>query len=68
MKPFINDNFLLHNSQALELYHVYAKDQPIIDYHCHLEPELIAKDHQFENLWEIWLKGDHSKYSAFYKN
>ncbi|MEA1875288.1 MAG: glucuronate isomerase [Bacteroidota bacterium] len=68
MKSFIHENFLLQSSQAVELYHRYAKDQPIIDYHCHLQPELIAEDHQFENLWEIWLKGDHYKWRAMRTN
>lgn len=68
MKPFIHEDFLLQSPQAIELYHSYAKDQPIIDYHCHLQPELIAQDHQFENLWEIWLKGDHYKWRAMRTN
>jgi len=68
MKPFIHEDFLLQSSQAIDLYNQYAKDQPIIDYHCHLQPELIAEDHQFENLWEIWLKGDHYKWRAMRTN
>lgn len=68
MKSFIHEDFLLQSSQAIELYHLYAKDQPIIDYHCHLQAELIAEDHQFENLWEIWLKGDHYKWRAMRAN
>lgn len=61
---FITENFLLQNEIAVELYHRFAKDKPIIDYHCHLSPELIAKDHQFKNLTEIWLAGDHYKWRA----
>jgi glucuronate isomerase len=59
---FIHDDFLLTNKFAKELYHDYAKDLPIIDYHCHLPPEDIANDRNFENLTQIWLNGDHYKW------
>ena len=49
MENFINDNFLLQTDAAKELYHNHAKQQPIIDYHCHLIPEQIANDHKFDN-------------------
>jgi len=61
---FISDNFLLHNRYAEALYHTYAADQPIIDYHCHLSPEKISEDHIFENLAQAWLYGDHYKWRA----
>jgi glucuronate isomerase len=61
---FITDNFLLRNDRAVELYHRYARDLPIIDYHCHLPPQQIAEDHRFANLTEIWLYGDHYKWRA----
>ncbi|MEC7769852.1 MAG: glucuronate isomerase [Bacteroidota bacterium] len=61
---FITDNFLLHNKYAEELYHEYAAKQPIIDYHCHLSPAQIAKDHIFENLTQAWIQGDHYKWRA----
>lgn len=64
MSDFISDNFLLNTKLAQELYHDYAKDMPIIDYHCHLSPDKIANDKQFKNLTEIWLKGDHYKWRA----
>ena len=64
MKTYINENFLLFNKTAQRLYHDYAAEMPIIDYHCHLPPGDIAADIQFENLWEIWLKGDHYKWRA----
>ncbi len=64
MKTFISEDFLLQTDFAKTLYHSYAKDQPIIDYHCHLHPEAIANDHQFSSLTEIWLKGDHYKWRA----
>ncbi|MDD7885457.1 glucuronate isomerase [Flavivirga sp. 57AJ16] len=61
---FIKDNFLLETPQAEELYHGYAKDMPIIDYHNHLSPEHVANNHQFKNLAEAWLAGDHYKWRA----
>ncbi|NND31820.1 MAG: glucuronate isomerase [Saprospiraceae bacterium] len=64
MKPFLNEHFLLQTTTAERLYHDYAKDLPIIDYHCHLPPDQIANDHQFENLTKIWLDGDHYKWRA----
>ncbi len=68
MKSFILDDFLLQSDSAKELYHNHAKSQPIIDYHCHLNPESIAKDHQFDNLGQIWLEGDHYKWRAMRTN
>lgn len=64
IKPFLGDNFLLENTTAEILYHEYAKQQPIIDYHNHLSPKEIAEDKQFKNLTEIWLNGDHYKWRA----
>ncbi len=61
---FITENFLLQNDRAAELYHRYARDLPIIDYHCHLPPGQIAEDRRFENLTQIWLSGDHYKWRA----
>jgi len=61
---FITENFLLQNEQAVALYHDYARDMPIIDYHCHLPPQQIAADHRFANLTQIWLYGDHYKWRA----
>ena len=55
MKKFLDKNFLLNNNTAQKLYHNYAKDMPIIDYHCHLSPQAIAPDHQFRNMREVWL-------------
>ena len=59
---FITDDFLLQTEAARSLYHQYARDLPIIDYHCHLPPEQVAEDHRFENLTQIWLEGDHYKW------
>lgn len=64
MKPFLNEHFLLETETAQQLYHEFARDLPIIDYHCHLPPDQIARDHQFENLTKIWLDGDHYKWRA----
>ncbi len=61
---FIHENFLLQNDRAVELYHRFARDLPIIDYHCHLPPAHVAEDRRFENLTQIWLAGDHYKWRA----
>lgn len=54
MKSFMNENFLLSNQTAELLYHNYAKNMPIIDYHCHLNPREIAKNRRFENITRVW--------------
>ncbi len=61
---FLTDDFLLHSDVARELYHDYAKPQPIYDYHSHLPAAQIAENHRFENLTEVWLAGDHYKWRA----
>lgn len=68
MKQFLDENFLLKTKSAQRLYHDYAKDMPIIDYHCHLPPQQIADDMQFENLTQAWLYGDHYKWRAMRAN
>jgi glucuronate isomerase len=68
MKKFLDENFLLSNKTAQHLYHAYAKDMPIIDYHCHLSPQQIADDYQFQSLSEVWLYGDHYKWRAMRTN
>ena len=68
MKNFLDENFLLHSEAAIRLYHEYAKEMPVIDYHCHLSPQQIAADHQFENLTQAWLYGDHYKWRAMRTN
>lgn len=68
MKQFMDENFLLHNTPAQQLYHEYAKDMPIIDYHNHLPPDQIANDINFENLTQAWLYGDHYKWRAMRTN
>jgi len=66
--PFIHDDFLLTNAAARRLYHRYAEQQPIVDYHCHLPPKDVAENRQFRNLTEIWLEGDHYKWRAMRTN
>lgn len=64
MKHFMTEDFLLSTPTAQKLYHDYAKEQPIFDYHCHLNPKEIAENRQFNDLAEIWLEGDHYKWRA----
>ncbi|WP_396600580.1 glucuronate isomerase [Algibacter sp. R77976] len=65
---FINDNFVLQSEIAETLYHNYAKDLPIIDYHNHLSPKLIAEDKPIKNITDAWLDGDHYKWRAMRAN
>ncbi|MCW3060739.1 MAG: D-glucuronate isomerase [Capsulimonas sp.] len=65
---FINDDFLLQTKTARRLYRQYAAPQPILDYHNHLPPEDIASNRRFNNLFEIWLEGDHYKWRAMRAN
>jgi len=62
MKEFLNKDFLLTTDAAQRLYHEAAAKEPLFDYHCHLDPEEIARDRRFSNLAEIWLGGDHYKW------
>jgi glucuronate isomerase len=64
MDPFPGPDFLLHTATARRLYRDVAAPMPIIDYHNHLSPQLIAEDHQFANLTQAWLAGDHYKWRA----
>lgn len=68
MKPFMDEDFLLHNDVAKELYHRHAAPMPIFDYHCHINPKEIAEDKQYKNIAEIWLSGDHYKWRAMRSN
>jgi glucuronate isomerase len=63
-KLFMGEDFLLQTKTAELLYNEYAKQMPIIDYHCHLSPQQIAEDIKFENLTQAWLYGDHYKWRA----
>ena len=68
MKKFLDQDFLLDTETGKHLYHEYASPLPIIDYHCHLPVQQIAENHRFENLTEIWLRGDHYKWRAMRMN
>jgi glucuronate isomerase len=68
MKKFLDENFLLTTKTSQVLYHDYAANMPIIDYHCHLPPQEIAENTQFENISQVWLKGDHYKWRAMRTN
>lgn len=68
MKNFLDDNFLLKTKTAERLYHEHAAKMPIIDYHCHLSPELMAENHQFQNITQAWLYGDHYKWRGMRTN
>jgi len=65
---FINDEFMLKSKTAKRLYKKYAKDLPIIDYHCHLSPEMIANNYKFDNIGELFLGGDHYKWRVMRSN
>ena len=68
MEPFINKDFMLRSDAARELYHQSAEGMPIIDYHCHLNPQMIAENYKFADITEIWLGGDHYKWRAMRGN
>lgn len=64
MKKFLSEDFMLTNDMAKRLFHDYAENMPIIDYHCHISPKEIAEDKRYDNITEIWLGGDHYKWRA----
>lgn len=68
MKAFMDDDFLLGNETAKHLYHRYAETMPIIDYHCHINPQEIAEDRRFDTITQIWLGGDHYKWRMIRSN
>ena len=68
MKDFINEDFLLQSDVAKMLYHEHAEKMPIIDYHCHLDPKMVAEDYRFSSITELWLGGDHYKWRAMRSN
>lgn len=65
---YLDENFLLYSPTARRLFHEVAKDQPIIDYHCHLSPREIATNHRWDNISDIWLGGDHYKWRIMRAN
>lgn len=64
----MDENFLLQTEAAQKLYHEHAAKMPIIDYHCHLVPQMVADDHKFSSITELWLGGDHYKWRAMRSN
>src|SRR5215470_8401170 len=65
---FIHRDFLLQSDPAKELYHEFAENQPILDFHTHLSAEEIAEDRRFADLTDIWLEGDHYEWRAMRAN
>lgn len=68
MKEYIHEDFLLQNDTARMLYHSHAKKMPIIDFHCHLSPQEIAENKNYDSITQIWLGGDHYKWRAMRAN
>ena len=64
MKQFLDKDFLLSTEMAKTLYHDYAENMPILDYHCHINPQEICEDRKFENITQVWLGGDHYKWRS----
>ena len=62
MKAFMDKDFLLSNPTAVKLYHDFAANTPVLDYHCHINPKEIAEDRKFDNITQVWLGGDHYKW------
>ena len=62
MKQFMDEEFLLSTPSAQKLFHTYAEDMPILDYHCHIDPKEICEDRRFDNITQVWLGGDHYKW------
>lgn len=65
---FIKEDFLLKNKTAKVLYHKYAEEMPIIDYHCHINPQEIYENRKFQNITQVWLGGDHYKWRLIRSN
>ena len=68
MKNFMDKDFLLSTDTAKHLFHEYAENTPVLDYHCHINPQEIAEDRRFENITQVWLGGDHYKWRAMRSN
>ena len=62
MKKFMDRDFLLSTPTAQKLFHEYAENTPVLDYHCHINPKEIAEDRVFDNITQVWLGGDHYKW------
>ena len=68
MEPFLSNDFLLDTPTARRLYHEYAAPQPILDYHCHIDPREIWEDRRFDDLAQVWLGADHYKWRLMRSN
>ncbi len=68
MKKFLDENFLLENEVAKKLYHDFAKNQPIFDYHNHLSPKEIYENKKYKNITELWMNSDHYKWRLLRAN
>lgn len=68
MRQFMDKDFLLTTETAKNLYHNHAAKVPVLDYHCHINPEEIAKDRKFDNITQVWLGGDHYKWRQMRSN
>ena len=68
MKKFMDKDFLLSSETAQQLFHQFAETTPILDYHCHINPQEIAENRQFDNITQVWLGGDHYKWRQMRSN
>ena len=68
MKQFMDKDFLLSTEMSQTLYHQFAENMPILDYHCHINPQEIYEDRKFENITQVWLGGDHYKWRQMRSN
>lgn len=68
MQPFMNKDFMLNTETAKALYHNFAENMPIVDYHCHINPQEIYEDRKFDNITQVWLGGDHYKWRQIRSN
>lgn len=68
MKPFMDKDFLLNTDMAKTLYHDFAEEMPIVDYHCHINPQEIYEDRKFDTITQVWLGGDHYKWRQMRSN
>ena len=68
MKQFMDREFLLSTPTAQAIFHDFAEKMPIVDYHCHINPQEIYEDRKFENITQVWLGGDHYKWRQMRSN
>ena len=68
MKAFMDEDFILSTETAKKLYHEYAEVMPVLDYHCHLNPQEIYENKKYDNITQVWLGGDHYKWRQMRSN